>query len=72
MKPVVDKPPRFPHKAKVRSVLDPSYGYVVIAWVEYENAQAYLVRDPSGGEEIRFEGELEEGERQRDPVTSED
>jgi hypothetical protein len=72
MKPQVDKPPRFPHGAKVRSVLDPSYGYVVIAWVTYQDAQAYLVRDSSGGEDIRYASELEEGPREKDPVTADD
>jgi hypothetical protein len=72
VKPQVDKPPRFSHGTRVRSILDPSYGYVVVAWVTYADATAYLVRDPSGAEDIRFASEVEEGERQKDPVTSED
>lgn len=72
MKPQVDRQPRFPHRARVRSVLDPSYGYTVIAWVEYEHATGYLVRDASGAEDIRLEGELEEGPREKDPVTADD
>lgn len=54
----------------MRSRIDPSAGFVVVGHVYRATTIEYLVADASGSEEVRTDLEIESGERQKDPVTS--
>lgn len=66
----MDKPPQFQLGELVRSRIDPSCGFVVVGHVYRAATIEYLVADAIGSEEVRSDLEIEAGERQKDPVTS--
>lgn len=64
----MDRPPQFALGELVRSRVDPSQGYVVIAHVYRQYTVEYLVATAEGSEEVRSDLEIESGERLRDPI----
>lgn len=66
----MDKPPQFQLGELVRSRIDPSCGFVVVGHVYRQATVEYLLADASGSEEVRTDLEIESGERQKDPITS--
>jgi len=62
--------PKFAKGDLVRSRVNPSMGWVVSAFVNRDDSTQYLCADEAGVETIRNEGELELGERLKDPVAT--
>ena len=64
-------PPKFAIGDLVRSRVNRSEGWIVVAFINRETSRQYLCADANGVETMRHGIELELGEREKDPCAVE-